>query len=352
MGGKSSKSTQTSTTNPSTVYAPQGAGLENLYGQAQNTYNQQSGQVYTPGGKVKNPNYIPPGSQQGGLSMEGMTNGQFGSSRQRMLRTGLNTTDEYIDAPGTWGPGGGKLAGENSLDQFQQLLQQAQGQFGTSQNQFNQAAQGYGQGITSLNDQAAWLKQFQNPGMDPMADVYARQVGQQFNEQIMPGLRGGAALSGGMGSSRQGIAEGLAAGRSSQQLQDFGAQLYGQQQDRSLQAAMGLGQNALGYGQLANGQGNLGAQMGQLGEAMSGLGGQYGSLSQMQQALPWYALNQYKGLLGNPTVLGGGGSSSGTATGGSESQIGNIVKIAGLVAAPFTGGASLAVTAGASAAGL
>ena len=196
MGG-SSKSKQTSTTNPSTVWAPQGAELENLYGASR---------------------------------------AQFANSDP--------------------------TAGQGALNGFQQMLQQAQGQFGNSQNQFNQAAQGYGQGYagldqaggnlqnafnnigqgySGLSDQAAWLKQFQNPGMDPMADVYARNVAQNFNEQIMPGLRGGAALAGGMGSSRQGIAEGLAAGRSSQQLQDFGAQLYGQQMDRSLGAATALG---------------------------------------------------------------------------------------------------------------
>jgi len=286
MGGKS-KSTQSSVTNPSTVWDPQAQELQNLYG----------------------------------------------ASRAKF---------EQMDA----NPVGG-----DALNSFQQMLGQAQGQFGNSQNQFNQAGQGYGQGYSGLNEQANWLQQFRNPGMDPMADVYAKNVAQNFNEQIMPGLRGGAALAGGMGSSRQGIAEGLAAGRSSQQLQDFAAQLYGQQQDRSLQAAGQLGQNAMGYGQLANGQGNLGSQMGQLGEAMSGLGGQYGALSQMQQALPWYALNQYKGLLGNPTVLGGGGSSSATST-GADSTLGNVVKLAGIVAAPFTGGASLAVTAGAGAAGL
>ena len=254
MGGKS-KSTQTSVTNPSTVYGAQDPFLQDMYGASR---------------------------------------AQFAKSDQ--------------------------TTGQGAMDSFQQMLQQAQGQFG--------------QGASGLNDQAAWLKQFQNPGMDPMANVYAKQIGQQFNEQIMPGLRGGAALAGGMGSSRQGIAEGLAAGRSSQQLQDFGAQLYGQQMDRSLQAASQFGQNAMG--------------MGQLGEAMSGLGGQYGALSQMQQALPWYALNQYEGLLGNPTVLGGGGQSSATSS-GDGSTLGDFAKIAGIVAAPFTGGASLAVTAGASA---
>ena len=80
--------------------------------------------------------------------------------------------------------------------------------------------------------------------------------------------------------------------------------------------------NALGYGSLAGQQaqigqgiGNVGAQQGNLGQAYTELGRNYGGLSQMQAALPWYALNQYAGLIGNPTVLGGGGSSSGSVSG-------------------------------------
>ena len=354
MGGKS-KTTQTSTTNPSTVYGAQDPYLQDMYSQAQNTYRQQSGQTWVPGQQTLNPNYQGGedsyGSSRGALnwgSPQGSGNyfgdaamgGMVGVFKDAYGQNGfggggVNTTDQYLQGQGSWQQQQGfQPAGSGALNSFEQMLGQARGQMG-------QAGQGYGRGYQGLGEQAAWLKQFQNPGMDPMADVYAKNVAQNFNEQIMPGLRGGAALAGGMGSSRQGISEGLAAGRSSQQLQDFAAQLYGQQMDRSLQAAGQLGQNAMGYGQLANGQGNLGEQM-------SGLGGQYGALSQMQQALPWYALNQYKGLLGNPTVLSGGGQSSATATGGG-STLGDVAKIAGVVAAPFTGGASLAVTAAAGA---
>jgi hypothetical protein len=158
------------------------------------------------------------------------------------------------------------------------------------------------------------LNQMQNPGTDPMMGVYGRQIGQQFNEQIMPGLRGDAMVGGGYGGSRAGIAQGLAGARMGQQMQDFGAQLYGQNQDRRLNAANMAGnlsmQQGQGYGQGAALAGQLGQQYGAFADQAQGLG-------QFGMGIPWYNLQQYAGLLGAPQMqdLGASGSSSGTSSG-------------------------------------
>jgi hypothetical protein len=167
--------------------------------------------------------------------------------------------------------------------------------WGAGQNQMyggqGQAYGAYNQGMNALggqNMQQAFgtLNRMQNPGVDPMMGVYANQIGQNFREQIMPGLRGDAALAGGLGGSRAGIAQGLAGARAGQQLQDFGAQLYGANQDRAAQAAQAAGQ--------------LGMQQ----------AGGYGTLGQFGMSIPWYNLQQQAGLLGSPVMKNLGGYSN------------------------------------------
>jgi hypothetical protein len=199
-------------------------------------------------------------------------------------------------------------------NQFQNLWAQAGavndigGQQQLGYNAYNQA-QGLGQQaynqLGGQNMQGAFgtLNQLQNPGTDPMMGVYGRAIGQQFNEQIMPGLRGDAMVGGGYGGSRAGIAQGLAGARAGQQMQDFGAQLYGQNQDRRLQAA-----NAAG------------ALSGSVSQAYGGLADQAQGLGQFGMGIPWYNLQQYAGLLGSPQMedLGATGRTSGTSSGRSS----------------------------------
>jgi len=206
--------------------------------------------------------------------------------------------------------------GYNAYNQANGFNQQAGGQFGAA-GQFNQ------QGANVLGGpqyQQAYgtLDRLQNPGQDPMMGVYGRQIGQQFNEQIMPGLRGDAMVGGGLGSSRAGIAQGLAGARMGQQLQDFGAQLYGQNQDRALQAAGQMGNLA---GQQAQGYGQNAAMAGQLGQAYGGLGQNALQTGQFGMGIPWYNLQQYAGLLGGPVMedIGGVGSTNSSGSGRSGS---------------------------------
>jgi hypothetical protein len=183
-----------------------------------------------------------------------------------------------------------------------------------NQQMMNQASSPYMQGAQNT------FQRLQNPGVDPMMGVYAKQLGQNFNEQIMPGLQSEAMVGGNRGGSRSGIAQGLAGARMGQQLQDFGAQLYGQNQDRALQAAQGGGnlQNTIAqiYGQGATNAGNI-AQGYQQGGQLSGqIGEGYQNLGQFGMSLPWYNLQQQRGLLGNNVVTDLGSRS--TSKGGSS----------------------------------
>lgn len=209
--------------------------------------------------------------------------------------------------------GAGMAAGQQGYDQGMGYLSQAMGGLDRA-TQYNQM------GMNQLNSPYMTgaqdtLQRMQNPGLDPMMAVYGKQIGQQFNEQVMPGLRGEAMVAGGLGGSRAGIGQGLAGARMGQQLQDFGAQLYGQNQDRALNAANTAG--AL--------QGNIAGMYGQGSQNQQNIAGMYGQGSQQAQALgqygmgiPWYAQQQMAGLLGPATMQDLGSYAAGTSTGKSR----------------------------------
>lgn len=167
--------------------------------------------------------------------------------------------------------------------------------------QADQASGALDRSNAALGTQSDALKQFLNPGEDPAAAAYARNMGQQFNEQFLPGLEGDAAVAGGLGGSRQQIGAALGSQRAMQSIGDFTANIYSGQQDRALQAAMGYGDIASGY------QTNAGGRM--------ALGEQRLGLSDFARGMPWYNLNQYAGLLGSPVMKDLGGTSTGTGSG-------------------------------------
>jgi hypothetical protein len=283
----------------------------------------------------------------------------FGKSKgTSQSSSGWNTQDAQNYGTDIWGTQAGYLGdlyaraqqqswqpsgGFGALDQAGGAYGQAGGLYGQSLGSLGQAGSLYGGSLGYLGQaggaygqsQAA-LNRLANPTQaDPMQAVYARNLGQQFNEQIMPGLKGDAAIGGGLGGSRAGIAQGLAGARMGQQMQDFAAQLYGQQQDRALQAGQalqGVGQGYLqgmqgmqqagaGYADIAAGQQAAAGGMGNLGQAYQGLATQ-------QQQMPWYAIQQYAGLLG-PAVMRnmggyarGSGTTSGSSSGGGGFNIG------------------------------
>ena len=183
----------------------------------------------------------------------GSSFGQSGSSDQSS-----NFSSSVQNPDTVWGGQAGYLT---------DLYSKAQAQSGAGgqnlQATQNMIGQGYG-----------GIEQLLNPQVNPMLGVYQEQLQRGMEQNILPAIRREAIGFGQSGGSRQGVAEGLAAQEAGRMSRDFAAQVYGQDMDRMLgatQAIPGLSQAGLGA--------------------------------------PWYGLNQYAGILGNPTVLGGGGSS-------------------------------------------
>lgn len=101
--------------------------------------------------------------------------------------------------------------------------------------------------------------------LDPVVDAAARRLYEQYSEQVLPGIRSGAVNAGQYGSSRQGVAEGLAARGLGYAVGDMSANMYNNAFNQAqqlmgsaannlaglgVQYDLGLRNNDLGFGQL------------------------------------------------------------------------------------------------------
>jgi len=173
-------------------------------------------------------------------------------------------------------------------------------------NQINQGAQ------TGFNNQmgggfqnqqlAQGLQNFggmQNQALNGAIGAGLGQINRNFQRNIMPAINTGSAMTNTSGGSRQGIAQGLAAGDANRQASDFVNQMQSQNWGQQMQNQLGA------YGQMGGlqAQQNL-AQQGAMNQAPQlanlGFGAQYGDLSALSS------------LIGSPTVLGGGSNESNT----------------------------------------
>lgn len=203
----------------------------------------------------------------------------------------------------------------------------AQGFMDPSQQAFGQlAGGGFQQDLAPMQAMAGGKTPFagfagqQNQALEGAIGAGMRQINQNFQENIMPGINMGAVGAGTSGGSRQGIAQGLAARGANQTAADFTAKMqsdaFNQSQQRNLQAAQGqVGAQQGAFGQLGQaGQMQNQAQLGALGAAPAasnlGFGAQYGNLQ------------NYASLVGGPTVLGGGSTSTGGVGGAIEGMAG------------------------------
>ena len=238
----------------------------------------------------------------GSNAMTALNQMASGGSRYSNTSTGLTGSSQFGNTGSSqFGNTGSNQFGNSGSTQFGTGVWGAQAPylqdlFARSQGMLSGAGQAnYGQAQNALNASQQGLMQMAGGGgEDPRLGIYARQVGQNFNENVLPGMRGDAQMAGGLGSSRAGIGQGLAAARAGQQIQDFAGSLYGENQARQLAALQGLGT----------------------------VSGQQQQLQSAMQNAPWAALNQYKGLLGGPIQNNLGGSSFGTSGGTSFGNTG------------------------------
>ena len=127
-----------------------------------------------------------------------------------------------------------------------------------------------------------------NPYFQQAVQSAIRPVTQQFQEQVMPGIKSGAIGAGQMGSSRQGVAEGIASRGYMDTVGDITANMGNSayaQGLQAMQAAGGLGSQLAGLGGSQIGQGaGLQGQLAGLGSQFAGQGlgamGQAGQLGQ------------------------------------------------------------------------
>jgi len=152
----------------------------------------------------------------------------------------------------------------------------------------DQTQQGLGQMLSATPNMDVW---------GPVMDAAMTRPIQAFQEQVLPGIRTGAQQTGQYGSSRQGIAEGLAAGRLGQTLSDTQARLTQYAGSEALgqrKAGMAMAPGIAGLGMMPS-QITEQAGLGPLQAYKNLVGGNYGG----SQTTPYF---------GNPAMgaLGGG----------------------------------------------
>lgn len=84
--------------------------------------------------------------------------------------------------------------------------------------------------------------------LDPVVNTAMRRMGENFNEQVMPGINQGAVAVGQYGGSRQGIAQGLAAKGLAYSMGDTASNMYNQAYQQAQQNMYGTANNMAGLG--------------------------------------------------------------------------------------------------------
>ena len=200
-----------------------------------------------------------------------------------------------------------------------------------------------------------------NPYLDAQSNAMIGSLTRNLNENVMGGLRSGAAVSGQYGGSRQGIAEALAASRMNQDLAPALTNLYGTASENAQNRMMGTSQylndnaynTAFGNADIAfrnNDQtmqqnaANLSNRMQGIGAAQSGfnmqnsMGDMYGknyeqyiNSMMMPNRMNWQNMGNYMGVMYPGAQLGGSSQSKSSQTTG----IGNVA--AGIASAALGG---------------
>lgn len=313
--------------------------LSEAYGRANQLYSGQ-GPQYFPGQTVASPNWLEGAGQQEMLANMGQL-GLIGDNAFMASQNMLTGAQNQLT--------NGQALQNNATTQMQnmgQYMNQAT-PYGMSalESMLNQATQG-ASGYTSASNAAGALGAFGTGGGaqtgqfgtidamnklmaagDPANNAYVgnainsaiRPVTQNFNEQVMPAIRQGAQAAGQMGSSRQGIAEGIAARGYQDTVGDISSNMMNQAYNQGLSAMNSAGQ--LGQGLTSQGLAALG-QSGSLGANLAGLSGQNlanaGNLSQGFTGIG-------AGLQGSLANLGQQGQNNAlTSLGQSQALAGNV----------------------------
>lgn len=142
---------------------------------------------------------------------------QLSPEQQKLMDLGMPYAEKFAKTPLKW-PGGQMIAPFSDAQKAgQQMAVQASGR----QDAIAKNAQRADNFLLSGD----LMDANKNPYLAPSIGAATRPIQQNLMESTLPGLRNDATMSGNFGSSRQGIAEGLASGRASQAMGDVGSKM-------------------------------------------------------------------------------------------------------------------------------
>ena len=224
---------------------------------------------------------------------------------QPYLLKGYNNLNTLYDQPGPYAYPGQTTAGPDPL---RQQAQQFDINYATqgAPNDVAKIGAGYDQLLNAPNvNNNPYLQQAVQGAVNPMID--------NFNESILPGIRSGAMQTGQYGGSRQGVAEGIAAGKLTRNIGDISSQMYSgayQNGMDSLSRAIALGPQALQLGQFPS-------------QILQGVAGQreladQNQINDQKRLFDYYQNLPNKKLSDYLTQLNGAGFGSSTSTGTSQ----------------------------------
>lgn len=236
---------------------------------------------------------------------------------------GSEQSTESMATSSPWDPaeGGLEYLAELISGQVESPLYQTQGQLAAIDSLYG-GADLWGQAVLP-----AWMTQLgaadvaNNPYVSGMADALTSRVNRNFNENLLPGITTGAVGMGGFGT-RDAVAQGVAAGQTSDVLSEHLANLYG----GAYNTGLGASSAALGMSpMMASGQANLLQRAGEM--------------EKFNQMEPYMRAQLGMGILGPLGQGFGTQQSSGTTTSTPSlfSSIGNLFGAGASLAGGFGG---------------
>lgn len=278
FGGQKSKA------DPSTVWGGQGPFLTGMYGRAWDA--SLGGGI--PGYGV--PGFGAPGGGMGGGQVQPMTYGAPPGVMGAGAGAGSGAGGGFLGgvARGDYLGGGGKYGGKRPKP-LPMPGAGAQDPLGLLGGQLLTGGMG-------MAGNLAMLGQAGNPFAMAQVGQLGSELGNIFQRNVLPGISSQFQLAGGLGGDRQALAIGEAAGRLGEQFRGGATDILG----RSSELALGANQAGLGS-----------------------LGGLFG----LGNAAMFGSLPGLSSLIGGPTVLGGGNTSS--QTGGILGALGGLSGFSG-----------------------
>jgi len=212
----------------------------------------------------------------------------------------------FSEAHGLYDQGAfGNVLGFNPLEQqAQQQLLQLAGPGGPMQGMLGNALQGFNTSLNAANVNS-------NPYLGAYAQAALQPLERSLMQNVLPGIRGEAGVTGNYGGTRQGIAEGIALQDYNQTAEDMMTRIFSNAYGQGLQAQQGA------YSMLPS---MLTAQAAPA-QVVGNVGGAQRGLAQQQTDAPFNALSRFQGLVqgsygGQTTTPGAQGNPWAGALGG------------------------------------